>query len=94
LAVIGFATTATSKPPLIESLALAIERAEWQLPEEDADELEAYEMKVSANTGRPTYSAPEGAHDDRVVADALMNHAATIHYGVEEGENLLAGYRG
>jgi hypothetical protein len=94
LAIVGFVTTATSKPPLIESLALAIERAEWQLPEEDADELEAYEMKVSANTGRPTYSAPEGAHDDRVVADALMNHAATIHYGVEEGENLLAGYRG
>lgn len=77
LPVYGFATTGASKPPLIESLALAIERGEWQLPQEDANELEAYEMKQNANTGRPTYSAPEGGHDDRVMADALMLWAAT-----------------
>lgn len=76
LPVRGFETTATSKPPLIESLSLAIERGDWALPVEDVDELESYEMKTNANTGRPTYSAPEGGHDDRVIADALMNHAA------------------
>ena len=76
LPVQGFETTATSKPPLIESLALAIERNEWQFPQEDADELESYEMKISSNTGRPTYSAPEGGHDDRVIADALVVHLA------------------
>ena len=77
LPVSGFETTATTKPPLIESLALALERGEVQLPQEDADELESYEMKTNANTGRPTYSAPEGAHDDRVIADALTWKAAT-----------------
>lgn len=76
LPVRGFETTAASKPPLIESLALALERSEWTLPEEDADELETYELKLNPNTNRPTYSAPEGGHDDRVIADALMNHAA------------------
>lgn len=77
LPVFGFETTAATKPPLIESLALACERAEWQLPAEDENELAAYEMKTSANTGRPTYSAPDSGHDDRVIADALMNWAAT-----------------
>lgn len=71
--ILGFDTTAVSKPPLIENLVLAFERAECQwLP--DAiwqNELEAYEMKTSANTGRPTYSAPEGVHDDCVMAMAL-----------------------
>lgn len=76
LPVRGFETTAASKPPLIESLSLAIERGEWLLPAEDADELEAYEMTTNANTGRPTYSAPAEGHDDRVIADALMLQAA------------------
>lgn len=71
LAVQPFETTATTKPPLIESLALAIERGEVQLPFEDIGELEAYEMKTNPNTGRPTYTAPDGMHDDRVMADAL-----------------------
>lgn len=79
LPVYGFETTGASKPPLIESLALALERGEWKLPQEDANELEAYEMKQNANTGRPTYSAPDGGYDDRVMADALMLWAA--HHG-------------
>ncbi len=85
LPVHGFETTATSKPPLIESLSLAIERNEWQFPEEDADELESYEMKISPNTGRPTYAAPEGGHDDRVMADALTLQASkVIHWYVND----------
>lgn len=74
LPVAGFQTTATSKPPLIESLALALERAEWQwlnVPMATA-ELEAYERTVSGTTGRSSYSAPEGLHDDTVMARALM----------------------
>lgn len=78
LPVKPFDTTSTSKPPLIENLALAIERGEWRFPIEDIDELEAYEMDVSKATGRPTYSAPEGGHDDRVIADALMVRGAQI----------------
>ncbi len=79
LPVRGFQTTATSKPPLIENLALALEKEEFQwLPDPIwTGELEAYEMKVSATTGRPTYSAPEGMHDDTVMARALALRAAT-----------------
>jgi hypothetical protein len=70
----GFETTASSKPPLIENLALTLERSEWQFQADPiwTGELEAYEQKVNATTGRSTYSAPEGVHDDTVIARALM----------------------
>lgn len=79
LPVSGFTTTAASKPPLIENLALALEKQEWQFQSDSVwtGELEAYEMKTSSNTGRPSYSAPEGMHDDTVIARALMLRAAT-----------------
>jgi hypothetical protein len=78
LPVDGFDTTTTSKPPLIQSWSLAIEKGEWALLDNDTQtwELEAYQMTPSKVTGRPTYSAPEGGHDDVVIAGALMNHAA------------------
>jgi hypothetical protein len=73
LPVRGFETTASSKPPLIESLALAFEREEcrWQADPVWTGELEAYERRVSPSTGRSQYSAPEGMHDDTVIARAL-----------------------
>jgi hypothetical protein len=70
----GFMTTASTKPPLIENMALTMERTEFQfqsIPVATA-ELEAYERKVSTVTGRSTYSAPEGGHDDTVMARALL----------------------
>jgi hypothetical protein len=74
----GFDTTASSKPALIESLVLAFERAEcqWLADPIWMAELEAYEMKVSPNTGRPTYAAPDGVHDDTVMGRALAWRAA------------------
>lgn len=74
LPVVGFETTGQSKPPLIENLALAFEKAEWQFQPDPVwtAELEAYERKVSPVTGRSQYSAPEGYHDDSVMARALM----------------------
>lgn len=74
----GFETTATSKPPLIENLKLALEGARWQFLAEPVAtaELEAYEQRVSGTTGRSTYSAPAGVHDDTVIARALMLRAA------------------
>jgi hypothetical protein len=80
LNVSPFVTTSASKPPLIQSLALAFERneAKW-LPDPVAKaELVAYESKVSAQTGRPSYSAPEGMHDDTVIARALAWQATQI----------------
>jgi len=77
--VYGFTTTAQSKPPLIENLALALEKAEWRFISDPiwTGELEAYERRVNDNTGRSTYSAPEGMHDDTVIARALMMRMAT-----------------
>jgi hypothetical protein len=78
LPVIGFQTTAQTKPPLIENLALALEKTEWQFQSDLVwtGELEAYERKVSAITGRSQYSAPDGMHDDTVMARALMLRTA------------------
>jgi hypothetical protein len=87
LRVFGFTTTATSKPPLIESLALCFERAECQWIDDPiwTGELEAYELKMSAATNRPTYSAPTGLNDDTVIARALAWRAATSKRGVFVG---------
>jgi Terminase large subunit, T4likevirus-type, N-terminal/Terminase RNaseH-like domain len=73
LPVYPFETTASSKPPLIESLVLAFERDEIKVLNNPTlkGELMAYERKVSPTTGRSQYSAPEGMHDDTVVALAL-----------------------
>ncbi len=78
LPVSGFDTTASSKPPLIENLALVLEREEWQFQDDPiwTGELEAYERKVSKTTGRSQYSAPEGLNDDTVIARALMIRAS------------------
>jgi hypothetical protein len=67
-----FQTTASTKPQLIENLA-------WQFMDDPVwrGELEAYERKVSPVTGRSQYSAPEGMHDDTVIARALMIWQAT-----------------
>jgi hypothetical protein len=76
----GFTTSAVTKPQLIQSLALAFEREEarW-LPDQQARaELEAYEARISQATGRPQYSAPEGLHDDTVIARALALRMALI----------------
>lgn len=74
LPVVGFTTTAQTKPPLIENMALAFERSEWAWQADPVwtAELEAYERTVSATTGRSSYSAPAGAHDDTVICRALM----------------------
>jgi hypothetical protein len=78
LPVMAFDTTSSTKPPLIENLALTFEREEWQFQPDPiwTGELEAYERKVSPVTGRSSYGAPEGMHDDTVIARALMVWAA------------------
>lgn len=70
----GFDTTPSTKPQLIRNLALSFERAEWQFQDDPVwtSELEAYEEKVSKITGRSQFSAPDGVHDDTVIARALM----------------------
>jgi len=75
----GFETTSSSKMPLIENLSLTFEKQEFQFINDPiwTAELEAYEMTVSPTTGRTTYSAPSGGHDDTVIARALMVRSVT-----------------
>jgi len=77
LPVIPFATSNASKVQIIESLALAFERHQVALLDhaEQINELESYEM-TRTTTGLPKYSAPNGMHDDTVMALALAHHAA------------------
>lgn len=75
--IMGFMTTAQSKPPLIQSLALCFEQEEmkWLDIPIATRELEAYEAKRNEVTNRIQYSAPEGFHDDTVIARALVREA-------------------
>jgi len=78
LPVRGFATTASTKQPLIEALALCVERGimQWLPNPVWRAELEAYSRIISQVTGRSVFSAPQGMSDDTVIARALMWMAA------------------
>jgi hypothetical protein len=85
LPVRGFQTTNASKANAIEALALAFERAEIRIIDDPVllDELQSYEMSRLPG-GMIRYSAPDGLHDDTVMALALAWQAAangTIEYG-------------
>jgi len=84
LPVIGFTTTAASKSELIQSLSLTFEKEEMRFMDEPValHELEAYEAKRNAITGRIKYNAPEGFHDDTVIARALMDRMRNTGFGV------------
>ena len=77
LPVDGFETTAQSKTPLIESLALAFERQEIAILNDPVlvGELQSFTME-RLPSGRFRYSAPSGMHDDTVIALALAWHGA------------------
>lgn len=72
-----FMTTAKSKTPLIESLALAIERGSVALLDDPVllGELAGYSLE-RLHSGGYRYGAAAGAHDDTVMAAALAWHAA------------------
>ncbi len=79
-----FHTTAQSKPPLIQSLALCLEREEFQFLDipEATRELEAYRSTQNKETGRFSFGAPPGMHDDTVIARGLMYQQLTTGAGV------------
>jgi hypothetical protein len=80
LPVRPFMTTVRSKAPLIEALALAIERGDIGLLPDDVllHELASYTLERLPGGGY-RYSAPAGLHDDTVIATALS------WYGVQNG---------
>lgn len=77
LPVQGFSTTASSKPPLIEALALAFESQRIGIIDNPVliHELQAYEME-RLPSGMFRYNAPSGGHDDTVIALALAYDAS------------------
>lgn len=74
LPIEGFATTATTKPVLIEGLSKALIDG-FKVPREFANELRAYE--IISNNGRTRFGAPVGMHDDTVISAALAWRAIT-----------------
>ena len=72
LKVQPFVTTNASKAEAIMALALAFERGEIKIPNDPAliGELQAYEGKPTSG-GLMRYSAPDGGHDDMVMALAI-----------------------
>ena len=80
-----FYTTAQSKAPLIEALALALERGDLRLQPEPTllAELAAYQQE-RLPLGGYRYGAAAGAHDDTVMALALAWRAcgqgAAVHF--------------
>lgn len=84
LMINGFNTSSISKGQIISSLGLALEKEEikWIKDDEWTMELESYEMEINRKTGRESFSAPPGMHDDTVMARALalknVNSMATV----------------
>ncbi|KPJ95381.1 MAG: hypothetical protein AMJ53_02860 [Gammaproteobacteria bacterium SG8_11] len=77
LRVQPFQTTNATKAAAIDALALAFERGDLRILNDPilVGELQAYEMSKTPS-GLVTYSAPEGMHDDTVIALALAWQAA------------------
>lgn len=89
LPVIGFVTTNASKTMLVEGLALAFEQGVLRILDDPVlvGELEAYEMQ-RLPSGAIRYGAPEGMHDDTVMALALAWWAASRPLDVAYGPSI------
>lgn len=88
LPVRGFATTAASKTRVINQLSLAFEQGDIRILPDPVmvAELQAYEAtRLPSGTFR--YSAPEGYHDDTVIALALAWDAVAHPGKLEIEEN-------
>jgi len=74
----SFDTTLDSKAKIIVNMQLALERETWKWIDNKVatSEFEAYEMKPT-RTGQASYAAPEGLHDDCVMARCIMLWRAT-----------------
>ena len=71
-----FVTSSSSKPILIEDLAVAFEQQEIKVKDERwlLDELDSFTYIYNPNTRSVKYSAPDGMHDDGVISTALAWH--------------------
>jgi hypothetical protein len=88
---LGFNTTATTKPALIQGLATALEHDGFLVPRDYSDELRSYEVETMAS-GHPKFSAPTGQHDDRVISLALTWRALTQAATIDVIDDPFAGW--
>lgn len=88
----GFTTTADTKAEIVQALALAFERGEIRIPNDPVliAELEAFEAN-RLPSGKWRYSAPDGMHDDTVIALALAWHGAHNPMTIEFAPNPFFG---
>lgn len=97
LPIKGFTMTAASKTPLVDTLALAIERKEITLLNDPIGihELQSYEME-RLPSGIWRYAAPSGGHDDTVVARMLMWNGRQRRgvLTIQAAPDFLQDYRG
>lgn len=103
LPIRGFNTNRATKGPLIDDLVLAIDRGDVAYPEDEKliEQLEAYEQHPFADGTGFKYGAPEGMHDDYVIAFALAWHGVrhnggrvTIETLGEEWEDVYGSISG
>lgn len=82
LPVYPFETTNESKRRIIDNLSVAFEQGGIRILNDalTIGELQAYEHIRNTATGQPVFGAPEGMHDDTVMALAIAWYGAT--YGV------------
>lgn len=85
----GIVLTSQSKQDLIQKLALDLERGHVHYPNipELIRELQVYTYEMT-RTGRVSYSAPSGMHDDTVISLALANFAITTELA-EKADPIL-----
>jgi len=96
LPVQPFTTTNASKAQAIDALALAFERGDLQILPDPVQigELQGYEAQ-RLPSGMLRYSAPEGMHDDTVIALALAWHGIVGgRRAIEAGPSPVWNWRG
>lgn len=94
----GYLLTNPSKKTLIEALQLAIQDAAFKMPDIEVvvNELKQFERRMTPSRN-VIYSAPSGAHDDCVIALALVWHAVLMCSMQEldtETASAIRGYIG
>lgn len=92
-----FVFTNESKNEIVHKLAVAFEYAQWKIPNIQTlrNEFELFEMRLT-KTGKITYSAPDGKHDDIVMSVAMLNFYIDENVGkseIGEIDDILKTYR-
>jgi len=88
LPVVGVKISSASKSPLIDRLAVAFDNGQIRLMDiqQQTNELQSYEYDITAH-GNTRMQAPEGEHDDTVIALALaVSYCPFAHVGVPPPE--------